>query len=75
MNMSMQELTSFLRLASVLAASEKYLEYVQPPIDATIFRLGYFALSFLSWLKLPTIGWFQTSATPSTLSAAAYDFW
>lgn len=75
MNMSMQELTSFLRLASVAAASEKYLEYVQPPIDATIFSLGYFAFSSLSWLKLPTIGWSHLSATPFTLMSAPKDFW
>jgi hypothetical protein len=75
MNMSMQELTNFLRLASVLATSEKYLEYVQPPIETRIFRFGYLALSSLSWLKLPTSGWFQVSAVPSTLMSEPKDFW
>ena len=72
-NMFTQELTKALRLASVEAASEKYFEYVQPPIEIRIFRFGYFALSFFSWLKLPWIGWFQTSPTPSTLMSAPYD--
>ena len=30
---------------AVAAASEKYLEYVQPPMESRILRLGYFALS------------------------------
>ena len=70
MNMSMQEETSALREASVAAASEKYFEYVQPPSDIRIFRFGCLALSFLSWLKLPAIGWLNTSPTPSTLMSA-----
>src|SRR2546421_5346277 len=57
MYMSMQELTSFLRDASVAAASEKNFEYVQPPIDIRIFRFGNFAFRCLSWLKLPCNGW------------------
>ena len=76
MNMSMQELTNFLREASVAAASEKYFEYVQPPIEtAGSSGSGACAFSFLSWLKLPAIGWFQASATPSTLMSAPKDFW
>src|SRR5262249_37157357 len=75
MNMSMQELTNFLRDASVAATSEKYFEYVQPPIDTRIFRFGYLAFSSLSWLKLPASGWFQTSACPLTAMSAVYDFW
>jgi len=75
MNMSMQELTNFFREASVAATSEKYFEYVQPPIDTRILRLGYFAFSSLSWLKLPASGWPKTSAWPFTLMSAVYDFW
>src|ERR1700712_3846831 len=75
MNMSMQEETNFCRLALVAATSEKYFEYVQPPIDSTILRFGFFAFSFLSWLNVPTRGWFQVSATPSTLVEASYVFW
>src|SRR3954469_19698385 len=70
MNMSMQELTNFFRDASVLAASEKNLEYVQPPIDTSTLRFGYLAFSFLIWLKLPFSFWSHVSATPSTLLAA-----
>lgn len=61
--------------ASVFAASWKYLEYVQSPSDMLIFSFGYFAFSSLNWLKTPTIGWSQTSPTPSTLSAAEKDRW
>lgn len=71
----MQEATSFLREASVFAASWKNLEYVQPPSEMLIFRWGYLAFSSLNWLKTPTIGWSHLSATPSTLSAALKDFW
>src|SRR6266545_502180 len=70
MYMSMQELTSFWREAVVAAASEKNLEYVQPPIDISTLRLGWRALSFLSWLKLPCSGWNPLSPTPSTDSPA-----
>ena len=38
-------------------------------------RFGYFAFSSLSWLKLPTIGWLNVSATPLTLVVASKDFW
>src|SRR5262249_16086370 len=74
-NMSMQLDTNFCRLAAVLATSLKYLESVQPPMDATTLRFGYFAFSSLIWLKLPTIGWLQVSATPETLVEASKDFW
>src|ERR1700710_1659033 len=63
---SMQELTNFLREASVAATSEKYFEYVQPPSDTSTFRLGYLAFSFLSWFRLPRSGANPSSATPST---------
>lgn len=72
-NMFTQDDTKVFRLASVEAASEKYFEYVQPPIEIRIFRFGACAFSFLSWLKLPWIGWFHTSPTPSTLMSAPYD--
>ncbi len=58
-------MTSFCRDASVAAASEKYLEYVQPPSETTTFRFGYFALSFFNWLKLPRSLPQPSSATPS----------
>ncbi len=70
MNMSMQEETNFLRDASVLATSEKNLEYVQPPRETSTLRFGCLAFSFLIWLKLPLSFWSQTSATPSTLWSA-----
>jgi len=57
MNISMHELTRALRLASVAAASEKYFEYVQPPMDRRIFRVGYLAFSSCSRWKLPASGW------------------
>src|SRR5439155_26152662 len=68
---SMQDDTSFLREASVAAASEKNLEYVQPPIDMRTCSFGYLALSFLSWLKLPRSGSQPVSAWPSTDCEAA----
>ena len=71
----MQELTSFLRLASVLAASEKYLEYVQPPSETTTCRFGYFFSSSWSWWKLPFSGWLNVSLEPSTLIVESNDFW
>ncbi|MET3144772.1 UNVERIFIED_ORG: hypothetical protein ABIB63_000570 [Xanthomonas axonopodis] len=32
--------------------------------------LGLAALSFFNWFQLPRKGWFQVSATPSTLCSA-----
>ena len=75
MNMSIQDETSFLRLASVAAASEKYFEYVQPPSENTIFNFGFFIFSFLSWLNVPTMGWLNVSPTPSTLMSGPKLFW
>ncbi len=74
MYMSMQDFTNFCREASVLATSEKYLLYVQPPIDMRALSFGYLALTFLSWLKLPASGWSQVSPTPSTDSPAPKPF-
>ncbi len=66
MYMSMQELTSALREASVAAASENHLLYDQPPSEICILRLGYLALSCFSWLKLPASAWSQVSVVPAT---------
>src|ERR1700759_3885338 len=74
MNMSMQEETSFCRLAAVAAASEKNFEYAQPPSDSRIFRFGCLALSFLSWLNVPTMGWLKLSPPPATLMEESKDF-
>src|SRR5579884_137155 len=74
-NMLMQDDTNALRDASVAAASEKYLEYVQPPRETRMRRFGYFAFSSRSWLKLPLIGCDQVSEEPSTLIEESYDFW
>ena len=71
----MQEETSACRDAAVRAASEKNFEYVQPPIDSCTLRFVYFALSSLSWLKLPFSGWLNVSATPLTEEAASKVFW
>src|SRR5215217_3953431 len=75
MNRSRQEETKACRDAAVRAASEKYFEYVQPPIEMSTLSPGYLALSSLSWLKLPFSRWSQVSPTPSTLDAASNDFW
>lgn len=53
----MHELTNVCREVCVAAASEKYLENVQPPMESRIFRFGYFTFSSRSWLKFPLIGW------------------
>src|SRR6478609_7420740 len=74
-NMSMQDETSFLREASVAAASEKYLEYVQPPSERVIRRFGFFALSWRSWLKLPFSGCSHSSVEPSTEMALEKSIW
>jgi hypothetical protein len=55
----------------VAAASEKYFENDQPPIDTSTFRCGYLAFNLRSSLKLPFIGWFGSSGRPSTLVAAS----
>ena len=52
---SMQEATEAARLAGS-AMLQKYFDQVQPPSEMYTLRFGYFALSCLSWLKLPASG-------------------
>jgi hypothetical protein len=73
--MSMHEETCAARDSGVRAALEKYLEPVQPPSEMLIRSSGCFALSCLSWFRLPDSGWPATSAVPSTLCAAVKGRW
>ena len=75
---SMHEATNACRDAAVAAASEKYFEPVQPPIDISTRRFGWSAFSSSSWLKLPKRCWLGldvSSATPLTASPAAVGAW
>ncbi len=67
----MQDATKALREAGVSAASEKWVDQLQPPSEISTLRPGCLALSSRSWLKLPASGWSQVSATPSTEFAAS----
>src|SRR5690606_32028976 len=62
---SMQDATPAARFCGS-AMLEKYFDQVQPPKEMYTFRCGYFALSCLSWLKLPARGASQVSAVPLT---------
>src|SRR5262245_25676964 len=72
MNRLTQDETKRLRDSFVRAASEKYFEKVQPPIEISTFRSGWSALSALSCWKLPRREPPQGTATPSTDSSAAH---
>ena len=57
--MSMQELTSCLRNASVDAAAEKFFDQVHPPSEIKVFRSECCAFSAFNWAKFPDKGAFQ----------------
>ena len=62
----MHDSTSRCRVDAVSAASEKYLDQVQPPSDRSTFSPGCIALSARSCWKLPRSGSPHTTGTPST---------
>lgn len=68
---SMQDETRALREAAVRAASEKWVDQLQPPREIITLRPGCAALSSRNWLKLPARGCVSVSATPSTEPAAS----
>src|SRR6266508_3821556 len=75
MKRSMQEDTNRSRDCFVSAASEKYLDHVQPPSEIKTFSCGCCSLSARSCWKLPRIGLGQSTASPVTDSAAVHGLW
>jgi hypothetical protein len=75
MNRSTQDWTKAWRDAGVRAASEKYLENDQPPIEISTLSPGWSAFSSFSCSKFPSTGFGQVTSLPLTESAAAHGFW